>query len=532
MQLLCVHADRFGFEARNPEPDVDTTAGQTAAELSRAVVVFVAVESGDPDAVATTASEARRAIDAVTEQLNTDRIGLVPCRQLTDSPAARAQVGAVLDRLATDLDQFTVARVPLGWDVAYDIETKAHPHAVQHYQIAPAVEPDDSEWLLYSDGALGEVSPASLDSGVATVLDWERGESDAVDPAYITTGAQFGLFDVGDDGDGFLRPRGVLARDLLEARVSAAMTEYGAVPVERLGADDRSVFQHYPCSAADLPVRLFETTSDPQERADGDGLLPASTVPALSALVADLPAAFAEACEQAALVHRLLTSLDLSYEPVLRVRADCLERYDEQMLALAATLGRPVLVECRPTADWLVKLDFHSLVDGRPVTTPTVVIDDSGVADLALDDTDPILVRSLPAGGIERTLGAVLAGSEPAQLPLWLAPVQLRLVPIDPAEHLAACDELADTFETASVRVDIDDRDLAVRERLAAAAEAGIPYYSVIGDDERDSGRLAVIDRREGSERDLSPERLQSMLTAEGTDRGAGIRLPRYVSEY
>jgi hypothetical protein len=59
MQLLCVHADRFGFEARNPGPAVDTTAGQTAAELSSAVVVFVAVEADDPSYTETTASEAR-----------------------------------------------------------------------------------------------------------------------------------------------------------------------------------------------------------------------------------------------------------------------------------------------------------------------------------------------------------------------------------------------------------------------------------------------------------------------------------------
>jgi hypothetical protein len=531
MQLLCVHVERFGFEARNPGPDVDTAAGQREAELSSAVVVFVAVEAGDSSYIETTASEARRVIDVVTEQLNTDRIGLVPCRQLTDSPAARAQVDAVLDGLAATLDQFTVARVPLGWDVAYDIETKAHPHAVQHYRIAPAVDTDDGEWLLYRDGTVGEFSPESLDSDTAALLEWERGESNAVDPEYATAGSRLGLFDIGDDGGAFLRPRGVLARDLLEAHVSEAVAEYGAVPVERLGAGDRSVFHYYDSTAA-LPVRLFEPTSDHEGLSDEDGQLPASTVPALSALVADLPAAFAEACEQAALVHRLLTSLDLSYEPVLRVRGDCLERHGQQIGTLAATLGRPMLVERRPTADWLLKIDFHTPADGQPVTTPTVLIDDSGVEGLALDGVAPIVVRSLPAGAIERTLGAVLAGTEPAQLPVRLAPVQLRLVPIDPADHLAYCEQLADTFETASIRVDIDDRDIAVRERLAAADEAGIPYYTVVGDDERDSDQLGVIDRRAQSEREYSPDELRAVLTVESPDRHGGIRLPRYVSEY
>lgn len=532
MRLLCVHADEFGFEARNPEPDIDTTNGETEGNLESAVVVFVAVEAGDSRRTETTTREAARRIGDVMAQLNTDRIGVVPCRQLTDSPAGGEQVGAVLDRLTAHLDQFTVVRVPLGWDIAFDIQTKAHPHAVQQYRIVPTADAADREWQCYSDGTFGGVEPDSVDPETATVLDWERGGTTPDDPEYATTGTEFGLFDVGDDGSAFLRPRGVLARDLLEAHVSDSIAEYGAVPVERLGTGDRSVFHHYSCSTADLPVRLFETTSDHRELVDGDGLLPASTVPALSALVADLPGAFAEACEQAALVHRLLTSLHLSYEPVLRVRGDCLETHGEQVTALAAMFGRPVLVERRPTADWLVTLDFHTLADGQPITTPTVVIDDSGVEGLTLDATDPIVVRSLPAGAIERTLGAVLAASDQPQLPVWLAPVQLRLVPIELTDHLAYCEELAEQFETAAIRVDIDDRDIPVRDRLAAAGAEGVPYYTVIGADELDSDRLGIIDRNAGSEQDRTPAELQAMLTGESRERGIATRLPRYVSHY
>jgi threonyl-tRNA synthetase len=197
---------------------------------------------------------------------------------------------------------------------------------------------------------------------------------------------------------------------------------------------------------------------------------PARTAPELSALVNGLPTAFDEACEQAALIDRIYSKLGLSAEPVLRVRGDVLDRHRGHVETLAATVEQPLLVDRRPTADWLVRLDFQTLSADEPITTPTVLIDDTAADGLAVDSiSDPAVVRSLPAGAIERTLAAVCFHA--TGLPDWLAPVQVRLVPIDPSAHLEYCEQLADQLPT--VRLDIDDRDIAVRERLSAADEAG-----------------------------------------------------------
>ena len=511
VQLLCVHVDSFGFEASNPDPAVETAGDPTEADLAAAVVVFVGVERRDTDTAATTAHEAVDVIGEVTEQLDTDRVALVPCRQLTDSPARREDAVAVIDTLSARLRE--PARVPVGWDVAIDVQTKAHPFAVQHYHVEPATDTVDSEWFRYSDGSL---SPESAGADVAAVGD--AGEVTGPDP--VETGRRFGLFATDGDTTSLL-PRGVLARDRLERDVSASLSAYGAVPVDRLGAGDGAVFHSW--SGDGLPRRLFEIRSEPSEPADADRELPAATAPTLSVAVDDLPAAFAEACEQAALADRLLSGLELTYDPVLRVHADVLATHRGAVTALAALFGRPVPVERRSTAEWLVRIEFHAPSAARPVTTPAVVVDRPA--------DGSTVVRSLPAGALERTLGAVLAASDPARLPLWLAPVQLRLIPIDPAAHLAYCEQLADRLEAASVRVDIDDRDTAVRERRTAADEAGIPYYAVIGDDELGADSIGVTVRREGREPELSPAKLEQLLTDDRPAQPDGSLLPRYVSD-
>jgi hypothetical protein len=176
-----------------------------------------------------------------------------------------------LDELAAQFEQSTLSRVPMGWDVAYDIETKAHPFAVQQYCIDPDSDSVDSDWLVSEGGSLLDATAASLADGAATVLDWECGESRTGEHEYIQTGASFGLFEGGEDGGTVLHPRGVFARDTLAAYVSQRLREYGALPVQRLdtAGDSHSPFR--TLSVSTLPARLFEPSGDREELLAADG---------------------------------------------------------------------------------------------------------------------------------------------------------------------------------------------------------------------------------------------------------------------
>jgi threonyl-tRNA synthetase len=94
-------------------------------------------------------------------------------------------------------------------------------------------------------------------------------------------------------------------------------------------------------------------------------------------------------------------------------------------------------------------------------------------------------------GSLERFLG-VLLDHHGAALPPWLAPDQVRVVPVGPEQHEAAA---AFAAELADLRVDLDDRPESLSRRVAEAHEAGIPFLVVLGAREVASGTVALRSR-------------------------------------
>ena len=67
--------------------------------------------------------------------------------------------------------------------------------------------------------------------------------------------------------------------------------------------------------------------------------------------------------------------------------------------------------------------------------------------------------------------------------PLWLSPVQLRIMPVKPV-HLSAIQNQLKALTTMHVRLDVDDREIPLRDRIRQAEQEWIPYVVVIGDRE------------------------------------------------
>jgi threonyl-tRNA synthetase len=91
--------------------------------------------------------------------------------------------------------------------------------------------------------------------------------------------------------------------------------------------------------------------------------------------------------------------------------------------------------------------------------------------------------------------------------PLWLAPTQVRLIPVKP-EFLDYCEKLADTLTENNIRVDIDDRNESVGKSIRDAETEWIRYIIVIGDKEIASKTLSIRDRKSKDPRNLSVEEL------------------------
>ena len=88
------------------------------------------------------------------------------------------------------------------------------------------------------------------------------------------------------------------------------------------------------------------------------------------------------------------------------------------------------------------------------------------------------------------------------QFPLWLAPTQVRLIPLKD-DFLEFTGKLANTLTGQNIRVDIDDRNDTINKRIRDAEKEWISYILVIGEKEVNSPILSVRDRATGDVRQL-----------------------------
>ena len=114
------------------------------------------------------------------------------------------------------------------------------------------------------------------------------------------------------------------------------------------------------------------------------------------------------------------------------------------------------------------------------------------------DNTEerPWMLHRAIFGSIERFLGILIehyAGS----LPLWLAPVQVAVLPIADRHKDAAAD-LVERLKAAGGRVEVYDQNEPMRVKIAKAQSQKIPYMVVLGDKEVENGTVSVRERHEG----------------------------------
>lgn len=128
------------------------------------------------------------------------------------------------------------------------------------------------------------------------------------------------------------------------------------------------------------------------------------------------------------------------------------------------------------------------------------------------DNTEerPWMLHRAIFGSIERFLGILIehyAGS----LPLWLAPVQVAVLPIADRHKDAAAD-LVEKLKAAGGRVEVYDQNEPMRVKIAKAQSQKIPYMVVLGDKEVESGTVSVRERHEGDLGSWSVQKLVDII--------------------
>ena len=114
------------------------------------------------------------------------------------------------------------------------------------------------------------------------------------------------------------------------------------------------------------------------------------------------------------------------------------------------------------------------------------------------DNTEerPWMLHRAIFGSIERFLG-ILIEHYAGALPLWLAPVQVAVLPLAD-RHNEAAHELAKQLKAAGGRIEVYDQNEPMRVKIAKAQSQKIPYMVVLGDKEIENGTVSVRERHEG----------------------------------
>ncbi|HEU0305327.1 MAG TPA: threonine--tRNA ligase [Gaiellaceae bacterium] len=149
------------------------------------------------------------------------------------------------------------------------------------------------------------------------------------------------------------------------------------------------------------------------------------------------------------------------------------------------------------------KIDFFmDDAMGRPWQMGTIQLDGQqparlGCTYMGADNAEhmPYLLHRALFGSLERFVG-ILIEHYGGDFPLWLAPVQVRVIPVGEA-HRAAAEDIRTRLVEAGARADVDERDETVSRRIRDAELEKIPRVVVYGDKESDAA-LAVRERGGG----------------------------------
>ncbi|MCC6451246.1 MAG: threonine--tRNA ligase [Acidobacteria bacterium] len=129
----------------------------------------------------------------------------------------------------------------------------------------------------------------------------------------------------------------------------------------------------------------------------------------------------------------------------------------------------------------------------------------------------PIMIHRALFGSIERFFG-VLIEHYAGAFPLWLAPVQVAVLPItDRINEYAA--EIAEALRSAGFRVDLNSRSDKIGAKIRDAQLQKVPYMLILGDKELEDKKVAVRDRKEGDLGAVSLDEFLAKLIQERASR-------------
>ncbi len=167
------------------------------------------------------------------------------------------------------------------------------------------------------------------------------------------------------------------------------------------------------------------------------------------------------------------------------------------------------------------KLDFH-LTDciGRTWQCGTIQLDFQLPERFELEYVGadgekhrPIMIHRVVFGSIERFIGILIENFAGA-FPTWLAPVQVKLLPIAD-RHLDYINEVKKALESKGIRCELDDRSEKIGYKIREAQLKKIPYMVIAGDKDIENNTVSIRSRKDGDIGSMSIDEFVAKITEE-----------------
>ena len=126
----------------------------------------------------------------------------------------------------------------------------------------------------------------------------------------------------------------------------------------------------------------------------------------------------------------------------------------------------------------------------------------------------PVMIHRALFGSFERFIGIITEHFAGA-FPTWLAPVQVRVLPISEERHGEYAKKLVDELKAEGFRVELDDRNEKIGYKIREAQTQKIPYMLVVGDKEIEANAVGVRARKEGDLGAMPVEEFKKKLKEE-----------------
>ncbi len=394
-----------------------------------------------------------------------------------------------------------------------------------------------------------------------------------------------------DPGNFRFYPKGRMIKALLEEYVTSMVHEYGGMEVETplmysmehpslksylnrfparqytIESDDTQYFMRFAAcfgqflmshdatiSYKNLPMRIYEMTRYSfrrEQRGELTGLrrLRAFTMPDVHAFCKDLDQVKSEYKRRFKLSQDVLKGIGFEksdYELAIRMVKDFWEENMDLIKDLVKQHGKPVLIEMwnERFFYYMIKWDMNfvdNLDKASALATDQIDVENGERYDIKYMDEDgvqkhPYILHCSPSGAIERDIYGLLEkaafdmkkGIKPS-LPLWLAPTQLRVIPVT-YEYTELAEKIKDKF--SRVRVDIDNRDETVGKKIRDAEKEWVPYIIVVGEKEIETDSYQVRVRGESKPVEYSVSELQAKIHSITADKPyRPVPVPIYLAD-